>query len=44
MDKDANKSADQRGGGDRRQEQDPAFPGPERREGDRRKTGKTTPK
>jgi hypothetical protein len=44
MDKDASKSGDQRGGNDRRQDQDPAFPGPERREGDRRNTGKSAPK
>ncbi|HEX4694786.1 hypothetical protein [Sphingomonas sp.] len=43
MDKDANKSADKREGSDRRQEDDPNFPGPERRVGDRRK-GSPAPK
>jgi hypothetical protein len=37
MDKDSNKPADQRGGEDRRHEDDPDFGGPERREKDRRK-------
>ncbi|WP_293991837.1 hypothetical protein [Sphingomonas sp.] len=37
MDEDAKKPADKRGGTDRRQGEDPDFPGPERRVGDRRK-------
>lgn len=37
MDKDPTKPADQRGGSDRRQDNDPDYSGPERREGDRRK-------
>ena len=37
MDKDPNKQADQRAGKDRRQDGDPAYPGPERRVKDRRK-------
>lgn len=43
MDKDAKKPADQRGGSDRRQDQDPAFPGPDRRTGDRRTKKKPGP-
>jgi len=42
MDKDA-RPADKREGKDRREKDDPKFPGPERRVGDRRK-GSTTPK
>lgn len=37
MDKDPNKPADQRGGKDRRQDDDPDYGGPERREKDRRR-------
>jgi hypothetical protein len=37
MDKDPNKQSDQRDGGDRRQDDDPDYDGPERREKDRRK-------
>lgn len=37
MDKDPNKQADQRGGPDRRQDDDPDYGGPERRVKDRRK-------
>jgi hypothetical protein len=44
MDKDASKPADQRAGNDRRQDQDPGYPGPERRAGDRRKKSSSAPK
>jgi len=37
MDKNPDKPADQRGGEDRRHEDDPDYPGPERRVKDRRK-------
>jgi hypothetical protein len=37
MDNDPNKQSDQRDGTDRRQDSDPDYDGPERREKDRRK-------
>ncbi|MEO5494414.1 MAG: hypothetical protein ABIR08_10355 [Sphingomonas sp.] len=37
MDQDPNKQVDERDGADRRQEDDPEYPGPERRVKDRRK-------